>query len=132
MGGHGGATVANEHAGHDMSAGAHDRHAGHSVAMFRDKFWLSLALTIPVVLLSHDIQEWFGYSVPMVPGVEYLPAILGTIVFFYGGLVFIRGAQGELADRKPGQDPLAHLFDGLSSIGGFFQRLLPRPRKAAE
>jgi len=60
--------------------GAHDRHEGHSVAMFRDKFWLSLALTIPVVLLSHDIQEWFGYSVPPIPGIEYVPAILGTVV----------------------------------------------------
>jgi P-type Cu2+ transporter len=48
---------AEEHAGHDMGAGGHDRHAGHSVAMFRDKFWLSLALTIPVVLLSHDIRR---------------------------------------------------------------------------
>ncbi len=104
------------HAGHDMSAGTHDmtagghdRHEGHSVAMFRDKFWLSLALTIPVVLLSHDIQEWVGYSIPMFPGIEYVPAILGTIVFFYGGLVFIRGAQSELADRKPGMMTLISL-----------------------
>jgi Cu2+-exporting ATPase len=89
--------------------GGHDKHAGHSVAMFRDKFWLSLALTIPVVLLSHDIQEWFGYSIPMFPGIEYVPAILGTIVFLYGGLVFIRGAQGELADRKPGMMTLISL-----------------------
>jgi Cu2+-exporting ATPase len=77
--------------------------------MFQDKFWLSLALTIPVVLLSHDIQEWFGYSIPMFPGIAYLPAILGTIVFLYGGLVFIRGAQGELADRKPGMMTLISL-----------------------
>ena len=104
-----GAAPAGDHAGHDMSAGGHDKHAGHSVAMFRDKFWLSLALTIPVVLLSHDIQEWFGYSIPMFPGIEYVPAILGTIVFLYGGLVFIRGAQGELADRKPGMMTLISL-----------------------
>ncbi|MGH2476093.1 MAG: heavy metal translocating P-type ATPase, partial [Candidatus Limnocylindrales bacterium] len=77
--------------------------------MFRDKFWLSLALTIPVVLLSDDIQEWFGYSIPAIPGIEYVPAILGTIVFLYGGLVFIRGAQGELADRKPGMMSLISL-----------------------
>ncbi len=104
------------HAGQDMSAGAHemtaashDRHEGHSVAMFRDKFWLSLALTIPVVLLSHDVQTWFGYSIPMFPGIEYLPAILGTIIFFYGGMVFVRGARGELADRKPGMMTLISL-----------------------
>jgi Cu2+-exporting ATPase len=77
--------------------------------MFRDKFWLSLALTIPVVLLSADVQEWFGYTVPPFPGSEYVPAILGTIIFFYGGLVFIRGAQGELRDRQPGMMTLTSL-----------------------
>ena len=87
----------------------HDRHAGHSVAMFRDKFSLTLALTVPVVLLSHDIQEWFGYSVPAFPGQQYAAAILGTIVFLYGGLVFLRGAQGELAERQPGMMTLISL-----------------------
>ena len=98
-----------EHQAAGDHARGHDKHAGHSVAMFRDKFWLSLALTIPVVLLSHDIQEWVGYSIPMFPAIEYLPAILGTIVFLYGGLVFIRGAHGELADRKPGMMTLISL-----------------------
>jgi len=93
---------------HDMAAG-HDRHEGHSVAMFRDKFWLSLGLTIPVVLLSADVEKWFGYTVPTFPGSEYVPAILGTIVFLYGGLVFIRGAQGELRDRQPGMMTLISL-----------------------
>ena len=64
------------HHDHTMGAG-HDRHAGHSVAMFRDKFWLSLALTIPVVLLSDDVQVWVGYSVPPFPGDEYAAAVLG-------------------------------------------------------
>ncbi len=93
----------------DHHGTGHDRHAGHSVAMFRDKFWLSLALTVPVVLLSTDIQDWFGYAVPAFPGSAYLPAILGTVVFAYGGLVFIRGAQGELSDRQPGMMTLITL-----------------------
>jgi Cu2+-exporting ATPase len=97
-----------EHGDH-WAGGTHDRHAGHSVAMFRDKFSLSLALTIPVVLLSRDIQEWFGYQVPAFPGSELLPAIIGTVVFLYGGLVFLRGAQGELADRQPGMMTLISL-----------------------
>jgi Cu2+-exporting ATPase len=101
-GGHGGDDASGHGAGHD-------RHEGHSVAMFRDKFWLSLALTIPVVILSPDIQHWFGYSLPTFPGEQYAPAILGTIIFLYGGLVFIRGAQGELADRKPGMMTLISL-----------------------
>jgi Cu2+-exporting ATPase len=99
------------HAGHKMSDihGSHDRHAGHSVAMFRDKFWLSLALTIPVVFWSTDVQHWLGYTAPSFPGSGFIPAILGTVVFVYGGLVFIRGAWGELADHKPGMMTLISL-----------------------
>src|SRR6267154_1554800 len=91
--------VPNPHAGHKMSDihGSHDRHAGHSVAMFRDKFWLSFALTIPVVFWSTDVQHWLGYTAPFFPGSKFIPALLGTIVFVYGGIVFIRGAWGELA-----------------------------------
>jgi P-type Cu2+ transporter len=44
--------------------GSHDRHSGHSVAMFRDKLWLSFALTIPVVLWSTEVQHWLGYQAP--------------------------------------------------------------------
>jgi Cu2+-exporting ATPase len=94
----------------------HDKHAGHSVAMFRDKFWWSLALTIPVVLLSPDIGEWFGYSLPPLSGIEYGPAILGTIVFLYGGLAFIRGAVGELRDRQPGMMTLISLAIGVAFV----------------
>jgi len=101
----------NTHAGHNMSDvhGSHDRHAGHSVAMFRDKFWLSFALTIPVVFWSADVQHWLGYSAPSFPGSTFIPAVLGTVVFCYGGLVFIRGARGELADRRPGMMTLISL-----------------------
>ena len=99
------------HAGHKMSDmhGSHDRHAGHSVAMFRDKFWLSFALTIPVVFWSTDVQHWLGYTAPSFPGSKFIPAILGTVVFVYGGLVFIRGAWSELADHKPGMMTLISL-----------------------
>jgi P-type Cu2+ transporter len=89
--------------------GTHDRHAGHSVAMFRDKFWLSFALTIPVVAWSTDIQHWLGYTAPSFPGSKFIPPILGTVVFVYGGLVFIRGAWNELAGRKPGMMTLISL-----------------------
>ena len=99
------------HAGHKMSEvnASHDRHAGHSVAMFRDKFWLSFALTIPVVFWSMDVQHWFGYTSPSFPGSKLIAPILGTIVFVYGGLVFIRGAWSELADHKPGMMTLISL-----------------------
>jgi Cu2+-exporting ATPase len=77
--------------------------------MFRDKFWLSFALTIPVVVWSTDVQHWLGYTAPSFPGSKFIPAILGTIVFVYGGLVFIRGARGELVDHKPGMMTLISL-----------------------
>src|SRR6267142_4050706 len=98
-------------AGHMMSDmhGSHDRHAGHSVAMFRDKFWLSFALTIPVVFWSTDVQHWLGYTAPSFPGSKFVRAILGTVVFIYGGLVFVRGAWVELADHKPGMMTLISL-----------------------
>src|SRR5258707_4243689 len=78
-----------------------DRHAGHSVAMFRDKFWLSFALTIPVVFWSTDVQHWFGYTAPSFPGSKFIPATLGTVVFVYGGLDFIPGGSCRTGVHKP-------------------------------
>src|SRR5437870_10959586 len=103
--------VVDPHAGQKMSGAhaSHDRHAGHSVAMFRDKFWLSFALTIPVVFWSPDVQHWLGYTAPSFPGSTFIPPILGTVVFVYGGVVFIRGAWSELADHKPGMMTLISL-----------------------
>ncbi len=95
-------------AGRDGHAG-HDRHAGHSVAMFRDKFWLSLALTIPVIVWSRDPQGWLRYTAPSFPGSDLIPPVLGTIVFLYGGLVFLRGARGELAEGRPAMMTLISL-----------------------
>jgi Cu2+-exporting ATPase len=91
------------------SATEHDRHEGHSVAMFRDRFWLTLALTVPTVVWSEMIQHWFGYAAPAFPGSTYIPAVFGTIVFAYGGLPFLRGAARELRDRLPGMMTLISL-----------------------
>src|SRR5437899_2126494 len=87
----------------------HDRHSGHSVAMFRDKFWLSFTLTIPTLVWSPEVQHWLGFRAPAFPGSKFLPAILGTIVFVYGGIVFLRGALAELAGHKPGMMTLISL-----------------------
>src|SRR6056297_4018925 len=65
----------------EPSHDGHDRHAGHSVAMFRDKFWLSLALTIPVVVWSGHVQALLGYSAPSFPGSGLIPPVLGTVIF---------------------------------------------------
>src|SRR6202047_1720565 len=103
--------MTDQHAGHNMSGahGGHDRHAGHSVAMFRDKFWWSFGLTIPVVIWSRDVQHWLGYTAPSFPGSKFVPPVLGTLVLIYGGLVFIRGVWGELGEHKPGMMTLISL-----------------------
>ncbi len=80
----------------------HDKHAGHSVSMFKDKFWLSLLLTIPVLIYSEMIQQWFNFSPPSFYGSQYIPFVLGTIIFAYGGLVFIKSAWGEIKNKLPG------------------------------
>src|SRR6266446_4799514 len=107
--------------------GSHERHAGHSVAMFRDKFWLSFALTIPVIFWSTDVQHWLGYTAPSFPGSTLIAPVLGTVVFVYGGLVFIRGAWSELADHTPGMMILISLAitvafgTSLAATFGFFE-----------
>ena len=90
--------------GHDhnhMGHEGHDKHAGHSPEMFKKKFWLSFALTIPAMLFSATVQGWLGLHWSFA-GMQYIPAILAIIIFVYGGIVFLKGAKAELADRLPG------------------------------
>lgn len=100
------------HGGHghgDMHDG-HDKHAGHSVEMFRDKFWVTLLLTIPTLVWGHMLQTLLpGYQPPRFIGSEWIPAIFGSAVFFYGGWVFVKGALHELKMRAPGMMTLIAL-----------------------
>jgi Cu2+-exporting ATPase len=84
--------------------GAHDGHGGHGdhAAQFRDRFWLSLALTIPVVIYSEMVQEWLNFTPPQFPGSQWVAPVLGTIVFLYGGRPFLEGGLAELRSRQPG------------------------------
>jgi Cu2+-exporting ATPase len=70
--------------------------------MFRRKFWLTLALTLPVIAFSEMVQEWFGYSIPEFPGRDLVAPVLGTIVFLYGGWPFLSGGVSEIRSRQPG------------------------------
>ena len=94
-----------EHSDHD----GHDQHAGHNPAMFRNRFWLSLVLTVPVLYFSEQLQTWLGYSAAQFPGVGWVNPVLGTVLFFYGGLVFLQGARHELLARQPGMMTLISL-----------------------
>ena len=87
----------------------HDKHAGHDPDVFRRQFWIVLALTIPVVVWSREVQDWVGYGAPRFLGSAYLPAVLGTAVFAYGGRVFLVGARSEFAARQPGMMTLISL-----------------------
>jgi P-type Cu2+ transporter len=100
-----------EHAemSHGGAHGGHDKHAGHSVAMFRDKFWISFLLTIPTLIWGHMLQRALGYRPPPIPGARWIPAVFGTAVFVYGGWPFIQGAVRELRDRLPGMMTLIAL-----------------------
>ncbi|HEX7172947.1 MAG TPA: heavy metal translocating P-type ATPase [Candidatus Limnocylindria bacterium] len=106
--GHGTTRGPDERADHG-DHGAHDKHAGHDPEAFRRQFWIVLALTIPVVVWSHEVQMWLGYQAPTFPGSDWIPPILGTVVFLYGGRVFLSGARTELGDRQPGMMTLISL-----------------------
>ena len=85
------------HGGHE----GHDKHAGHDPEMFRRKFWLSLVLTVPVVITSHMVMDWFGYTLDFT-GMSLIGPVLGSVVFLYGGWPFLVGSIREIRDRAPG------------------------------
>jgi Cu2+-exporting ATPase len=98
------------HSSHEQShAESHDKHAGHHTEDFLKKFWVVLILTIPLVLYSDLPEVFLGWSAPQFTGSEYLEALLGSIVFFYGGFVFLKGALYELRARLPGMMTLIAL-----------------------
>ncbi len=111
------------HGDHEKHSG-HDKHEGHSVEMFRTRFWVCLALSIPALIWEPMLQEWFGYKAPVFPGSSMIPALFGTLVFLYGGWVFLKGAYHELSDRKPGMMTLialaisvAFIYSGAVTLG---------------
>jgi P-type Cu2+ transporter len=95
----------NEHHGegvsHEHVTGGHGDHSHHDPAQFRDRFWMTLALTLPVVFFSRMFQDLLGYSAPTFPGSALIPPSLGTVIFVYGGWPFISGAVDEARRRQP-------------------------------
>ena len=115
---------AHQHRGPTHAGRGHDRHAGHSVAMFRDRFWLSAALTVPILIWGHMLPGLFGYTPPEVRFAHWIAPVLGTVVFFYGGTPFLRGAASEIRERLPGMMTLialaisvAFLFSAAVTLG---------------
>jgi P-type Cu2+ transporter len=101
---HGGPAAHGEHDAHGAHGGEHRAHGGHGdhAAQFRDRFWWSLVLTIPVVVYSEMVQDWLGFTPPQFPGSRWVAPVLGTVVFLYGGRPFLEGGLAELRSRQPG------------------------------
>lgn len=97
------------HSDHGHKQNNHDQHTGHSAVVFRRKFWLCFILTIVVLLYSENITNWLHITPPIFPGSAYIPLLLSSVIFFYGGWVFIGGALSELKNRQPGMMALISL-----------------------
>src|SRR5690625_310577 len=108
-----------DHHEHDHHHGhghhGHD-HAGHSPEAFRKKFWLSLALTLPIVFWAEHVQMLLGYQAPTFPGSDWIGPVLGTVLFIYGGWVFLQGAWDELKARLPGMMTLISLAISVAFV----------------
>src|SRR3954468_4818430 len=84
-----------EHHKENMHHEGHDKHAGHHTEDFLKRFWICLILTIPVLALSHMIQQWFGFDFNF-NGDKYLLLLLGSVIYFYGGMPFFKGMLSEI------------------------------------
>ncbi len=100
-----------EHAGHEASEhGEHGRHHARMVADFRRRFWVSLVLTVPILVLSPMIQGFLGLRETLgFPYDRYVHFAFSTAVFFYGGYPFLKGIYDELSARNPGMMTLVGL-----------------------
>src|SRR5437899_7399265 len=92
-----------------MDQGGHNKHAGHSPERFRNRFFVSLVLTLPILYYEHLFQQWFGYRAVQFPGSAWITPVLAVVIFFYGGWPFVQGARQELAARQPGMMTLVAL-----------------------
>jgi P-type Cu2+ transporter len=111
-----------EHQAHRTSSShadhmVHDKHTGHSEAMFRDRFWIALILTIPVLIYSEMIQHLLGFYPPAFPGSTWLAPGLSSLIFWWGGWVFLKGAIDELRSRQPGMMTLVAM--AISTAYGY-------------
>lgn len=118
---------AGAHQQHDgqMNHDEHDTHAGHGAhgashmgheIMFRNRFWVSLVLTIPVLIFSSALQNWLGYTAPQFPGSNWITPVFSVIIFIYGGIPFLQMAGWELRDRKPGMMTLISLAISVAFV----------------
>jgi len=90
-----------EHGHHDHSRHDHAGHHAHMIVDFRRRFWISLIVTIPILVLSPMIQNLLGYQLNLGFS-NYLLFVLSTFIYFYGGWPFLKGLVSELKKKLPG------------------------------
>ena len=99
----------------DSNGGNHTGHAGHA-EIFRQRFWISLILSVPVIIYSQMVQDWLGFTPPEFAGSGLIAPVLGTVIFLYGGSVFLTGGWSEILDRKPGMMLLISLAISVAFV----------------
>ncbi len=111
------------HALHGPHEGGHAAHHAHMVEDFRRRFWISLAVTVPIVILSPMVQHMLGFTLAF-PGDRWVLFVLSSFVYFYGGWPFLKGLGAELKDRLPGMMTLiavaitvAYVYSSLVVFG---------------
>ena len=129
----GAAVGAMDHAamGHTAAGHAGSQHAGHGVdhsgheQMFRRRFWVSLLLSIPVLLFSPMVQDLLGFRMPEFPGSMWIEPVFAVIVFLYGGVPFLQMAVPELRNRQPGMMTLISLAISVAFVYSLAALVLP-------
>jgi len=106
--------TSSDHAGHDQHVD-HTDHTGHEL-LFRNRFWGSLVLSIPVLLFTPMLQEWLGISLPTFVGSSWIPLVFALIIFIYGGIPFLKMAVPEIRNREPGMMTLISLAISVALV----------------
>lgn len=100
---------------HDFEHSSHNKHAGHHTQDFLKRFWICLVITIPVLLLSHMIQQWFGFEISF-SGDNYVLLLLSSFIYFYGGMPFLKGLASEVKDNAIGMMTLVAVAISVAFI----------------
>ncbi len=109
-----------EHAPHK----AHVDHTGHE-ELFRKRFWVSLVLSIPVLLYSPLLQKLLSFRMPAFPGSEWIEPLFSIVVFLVGGVPFLQMALPELRNRQPGMMTLISLAISVAFVYSLAALFLP-------
>ena len=105
-----------QHENHSKhSENGYNKHEGHHTNDFLNRFWISLIITVPILLLSHMIQKWLGFKFTF-QGDNYVLLALGTAIYLYGGMPFLKGMAGEIKAKAIGMMTLVAIAISVAYI----------------